>query len=126
MPFGERMKEILGQGISVSKEIAVKAGGKAQDIGGKGFQASKDLLNKAGAKAQDLGERGVLMLDIRQLEGQAQKLFARLGTEVYTLLVEQQDTPVTADTSTVKTILSEIAIIREAIENKEAELKNRK
>jgi hypothetical protein len=54
MAFGERMRDILGQGISVSKEIAIKAGERAQDIGGKGFQASKELLNKAGAKAQDL------------------------------------------------------------------------
>ena len=126
MSFGERMKELLGQGLSASKELAVKAGERAQDIGEKSFQASKELFNKAGAKAQDLGEKGVLMLEIRQLEGQAGKLISRLGSEVYSLLAEQRLESVSSDTPEVKTVLGEIALIREALEKRETELKNRK
>jgi predicted Fe-Mo cluster-binding NifX family protein len=104
MTFSERMKEIIEQGISVSKDFAVKAG----------------------AKAQDLGERGVLLLEVKQLEGQAQKLIGRLGTEAYQAFAERGVKMLSADTQAVKTILTEIAAIRESIETKNKELKSRK
>ena len=126
MSFSDRMKELVGQGLSVSKDIASKAGEKAQDFGGKGFQASKGFLNKAGAKAQDLGEKSVLRLEIKQLEGQAQKQMARLGSEVYSLLVEKEVGTVSADTTEISIILGDIALIRGGIEKREAELQSRK
>ena len=104
MTFSERMMELVDQGMAASKEFAVKAG----------------------AKAQDLGERGVLMLEIKQLENRAQKLFIRLGNEVYKLIAEQNLNSIDRDTPEIKTILEELANIREAIELKEAELRNRK
>ena len=104
MTFIERMKELLDQGVAISKELALKAG----------------------AKAQDLGERGVLMLEIRQLEGQAQKLIGRLGTEAYQAFTERKEQTLSADDEMVRTILSEIAEARDSIEKKEAELQNRK
>ena len=104
MTFIERMKELLDQGVAFSKEFAVKAG----------------------AKAQDLGERGVIMLDIRQLESQAQKLIGRLGTEVYQAFTDKGEENLSADNAQIKPMLSEIASLREAIEKKEAELKLRK
>jgi hypothetical protein len=119
------MKEILEQGAAVSKDLVSKAGGKAQDWGEKGVQASREFINKAGAKAQDLGERGVLILEIRQLEGRAQKLISRLGSETYTLLVEKGVSRVGADEPAINAILSELAGIRESIEKREADLKNR-
>jgi hypothetical protein len=122
MTFSERMKSLLDQSFQVSKELAAKAGVKAQDLGEK----SIELMNKAGAKAQDLGERGVLMLEIKQLEGQAQKLIARLGSEVYKIFVEQGEQSVAPDTPAVKAILDEIASARESIETREAELAARK
>ena len=104
MTFNERMKELLDQGVAASKEFAVKAG----------------------AKAQDLGERGVLMFEVRQLEGQAQKLIGRLGAEAYQTFTERGESTLSADSTPIKTILSEIATARESIEKKEAELKLRK
>jgi len=104
MTFSERMKELLDQGVTASKGFAVKAG----------------------AKAQDLGERGVLMLEIRQLESQAQKLIGRLGAEAYQTFTERGEETLSADNAAVKSILSEIATVRESIEKKEAELKDRK
>ena len=104
MTFIERMKELLDQGVTASKEFAVKAG----------------------AKAQDLSERGVLMFEIRQLEGQAQKLIGRLGAEVYQTLTERKEETVSAENAVVKSILSEIATARESIEKKEENLKQRK
>ena len=104
MTFGDRMKEILDQGVTKSKEIAVKAG----------------------AKAQDLGERGVLMLEIKQLENQAQKLIGRLGGEAYQVFTERGEETLSRDNAAVKAILSDIATARESIEAKEAELKARK
>jgi hypothetical protein len=126
MAFSERMREILEQGAQVSKDFVSKAGGKAQDWGEKGLQASKDFVSKAGAKAQDLGERGVIMLEIRQMEAQAQKLIGRLGTEVYKAFAERGAKSVTVDTPAIKPILAELASIKDGIEKRETELQNRK
>ena len=104
MTFSERMKELLDQGVA----------------------ASKDLAAKAGAKAQDLGERGVLMLEIRQLEGQAQKAIGRLGAEAYQTFSERGEETLSASSPPVKALLSEIATAKEAIEQRESELKLRK
>jgi len=104
MTFVERMKELLDQGVAVSKDLAIKAG----------------------AKAQDLGERGVLMLEIRQLEGQAQKLIGRLGTEAYQVFTEKGEDTLSSGSDAVKPILAEIAAARQSIEKKEKELKSRK
>ena len=104
MSFIERMKELLDQGVAVSKDFAVKAG----------------------AKAQDLGERGVLMVEIKQLESQAQKLIGRLGTEAYQSFTERGEETLSRESPPFKTLLSDIAVIRESIERKETELKLRK
>ncbi|MDR2303641.1 MAG: hypothetical protein LBE10_03535 [Treponema sp.] len=125
MTFSERMKELFDQGIYVSKEFAAKAGEKTQDWSEKGYQASKDFLAKAGAKAQDLGERGVLMLEIRQLEGQAQKLLGRLGNEIYTAFAEREETSFSMDSPDLNPILVEIDRIKKEIEKREQDLKNR-
>jgi len=92
----------------------------------KGVAASKDFAVKAGAKAQDLGERGVLMIEVKQLEGQAQKLIGRLGAEAYQTFTERGEKSLSKDSTPVKAILSELAKVRESIESKEAELKLRK
>ncbi|MDR0300940.1 MAG: hypothetical protein LBI04_01345 [Treponema sp.] len=104
MTFGERMKEMMDQGLAASKDFAVKAG----------------------AKAQNLGEQGILMLEIKQLEGQAQKLLTRLGNDTYIVFTERDQDTIARDQVEFKSTLKEIAIIREAIEKKEAELKDRK
>ena len=103
MTFTERMKEVLEQGLAVSKDFAAKAG----------------------AKAQDLGERGMLMLEIRQMESQAQKLLARLGTEAYFAFTERDQPVIDREMVEFRTLLNELAMIKEAIEKKEYDLKNR-
>jgi hypothetical protein len=104
MTFGKRMQELIEQGLAASKEFAVKAG----------------------AKAQDLGERGILMLEIKQLEGQAQKLLTRMGNEAYIAFTEKEQNTIDREQVEFKTALREIALIKEAIEKKETELKARK
>jgi len=104
MTFSERMKDLLEQGWAVSKDFAVKAG----------------------AKAQDLGERGILMLEIKQLEGQAQKLLTRMGNEAYIAFTERGQASIERDAVEFRTTLDELAVLKDAIEKKESELKNRK
>ena len=104
MTFSERMKELLDQGVAASKDFAVKAG----------------------EKAQELGERGVLMLEIKQLEGQAQKLINRLGNEAYRIFAELGVSTISNEDVPVKGILTELAIVRETIEKKELELQSKK
>jgi hypothetical protein len=120
------MREVLEQGAVVSKEFAAKAGEKAQDWGSRGLSASKEFAAKAGAKAQELGEIGVLKLEIKQFEGQAQKLITRLGAEVYSRFSEADAESVSRDESAVRAILGEIATVKEAIERREEELRQRK
>jgi hypothetical protein len=103
MAFSERLKELLDQGL----------------------QASKELAGKAGAKAQELGEIGVLKLEISQLEGRLQKLAGKLGAVAYRTFVEEQSASLGADESEVKALLTEITGIREIIGKKEAELKTK-
>ena len=126
MTFGERMKELLGQGVAVTKDIASKAGEQAQIWGEKGYQASKDFLKQAGAKAQNLGEQGVLALEIKKLEGRAQKLMGRLGAEVYSRLAEAGADSVAGDDPDIAALLAEIAAVRENIEQREADLQTRR
>jgi hypothetical protein len=121
MGFSDTLKDILDQGLAVSRDLASKAGAKAQVWGGKGFEASKDFASKAGAKIQEMGEKGVLMLEIKQLESQAKKLISRLGAEVYSAHVK--GVPINAEDPYLKTSLEEIAAVKEIIEKKEAELK---
>ena len=104
MTFSERMKDMLEQGWTVTKEAAVKAG----------------------AKAQDLGERGLLMWDIKQLENQAQKQLARLGTEAYLLFTEKGENTISSDNAEISAILEELSKIKDSIDRKEADLKLRK
>lgn len=104
MAFTERMKEMFDQGLT----------------------ASKGLASKAGAKAQELGEIGVLKFEIMQLEGQAQKLIGRLGSEVYKRLAEQAAPSVSAEDPAVQALLSDISGVRESIEKRESELRSRR
>jgi hypothetical protein len=104
MTFSERMKDMLEQGWPASKEFAIKAG----------------------AKAQDLGERGLLMWDIKQLENQAQKLLTRLGNEAYIAFTERDMTTVDREAVEFRTILDELAVVKEQIEKKEFELRERR
>jgi hypothetical protein len=104
MAFNETLKELLEQGLAASKEFAIKAG----------------------EKAQDLGERGILMLEIKQLENQAQKLLARMGTEAYLAFTERKQNTIDCEQVEFRTIITELGLIKEEIEKKEALLKDRK
>ncbi|MDR0586063.1 MAG: hypothetical protein LBG26_02370 [Treponema sp.] len=124
MGFSDTLKELLDQGLQVSREMAAKAGEKAQEWGGKGIEASKDFAAKAGAKVQELGEKGVLALEIKQLEGQAKKLLGRLGVEVYRVF-EKGASAINFDDPEIGAMLKEIGLVKEAIEQRERELKNK-
>jgi len=103
MSFGERMKEIFEQG----------------------WEASREFVKKAGAKAQDLGEKSALIWEIKQLECKAKKLITSLGSETYTAFTEHKQTSISLENIDFKIILDEITSIKEQIETKETELKNR-
>lgn len=125
MSFSDRMKTVFDQGIVLSKDFLNKAGEKAQDWGGKGVKASKEMASKAGAKVQVMGEIGVLRFEIKQLEGQAQKQIGKLGMEAYTAFVDRGAKSISVDTPAVKVILAEIASIKQIIEQKEEQIKQK-
>jgi hypothetical protein len=90
-----------------------------------GIAATKDFALRAGAKAQDLGERGVLMVDIKQLEIKAEKLLARLGNETYVAFAERNEESISRDAPEIASIIAELVKLRDAIDQKETELRNR-
>ena len=122
MGFSETIKELLDQGMVVSRDLAGKAGEKAQNWGAKGLEATKGFASKAGAKLQELGEKGALMLEIKSLEIKTRKLVSLLGAEIYSLY--EQEKPFSAEDPLIENILSQITSLKELMENKETELKN--
>jgi hypothetical protein len=102
MAFSETLKLLLDQGIA----------------------ASKDLAGKAGAKAQELGEKGVLKLEIAQLQSKLRQATGKLGVEAYKAFVEYGEPILKAEDESVKGILTEIADTKALIEKKENDYKN--
>ena len=88
----------------------------------KGVDSSKDLFGKARERAKDVGERGVIRFEIMQLESQAEKLVAKLGSIAYERLTEEGATALTPDSAEVSQILEEIREVRSRIAEKEAAL----
>jgi len=99
MTFAERMKDLIDKGAATSKDFA----------------------RKAGEKARELGAKGTLKVEILQLQAQAQKLIAKLGSEVYATLVEENQATVGRDNPKVSGLLKEIEGVRASIEAKEKE-----
>lgn len=97
MDFSEKMRNLVDQGI----------------------KASKDLVRQAGDKAQQWGEMGVLKLEIIQLRAQAEKLSARLGAEVYAVLVEKGQKTVGKDSPAIRETIDRIEELKAVIEQKE-------
>ena len=123
MGFNETLKKLLDQGLVVSRDLAAKAGEKAQDWGTRGLEASRGFASKAGAKLQELGEKSAIILEIKNLESQTKKLISLLGAEVYRLYEQKQ--PFSAEESEIEKILGQVDIVKETMEKKETELKTR-
>jgi len=97
MTFSERMKLFVDQGIKTSKELA----------------------RQAGDKAQEWGEKGVLRLEIIQLRSQSEKLTARLGAEVFEVLVEKGQKTVSKDSPAVRDTIERIEELQKLVDDKE-------
>jgi len=104
MSLGDSILKILDQGVEASKEFAVKTG----------------------EKAKNMGERGVLLLEIKQLEGRAGELLSRLGKETYQALVIRNQDSVGREAPEIAATLAELENIRDTIDRKEAELKDKR
>ncbi len=96
---------------------------KIKNLVNTGLDTSKDILSKAGEKAQQWGEMGVLKVEIVQLRGQAEKMTARLGAEVYEILVEKGQKTVSRETPAVREILDKIAELDKTVEEKETQFR---
>lgn len=97
---------------------------KMQGIINKGAAVSRDLAGKAREKTKELGAKGVLKIELFQLETHAEKLIAKLGNEVYSSLVDRNQSTVSRDTPAIRTILDDIEGLRTTIEQKEKEYRS--
>ncbi len=83
---------------------------------------SKSLLGKASDRARELGEQGVLSLEVRQLEAKLKENYHKLGERVYQVLIEDEQSTVSARTNGVKDLVEEIEAAKELLEEKRAAL----
>lgn len=97
---------------------------RMQETINQGLKTSRDLFGKAKEKAKDLGEIGVIKFEIMQLENQAEKLVAQLGSNVYRVLIDEEHNTVSRNTPDIKEVLNQIEDVKQQIEKKEADLKN--
>ncbi|MEN6297206.1 MAG: hypothetical protein ABFC85_08570 [Rectinema sp.] len=103
MNFSEKLKKFMGNSVD----------------------ASKELLEKAADQAQVWGEMGKLKIEILQLRSKAQTLTARLGTEVYTLLVEKNEPVIGSSTPEIEPIIKELEELDHVIDEKETLYKSK-
>ena len=89
----------------------------------RGLDSSKSWFGKASERARELGEQGVLALEIRQLESKIKENTKKLGERVYTVLIEEKQSTVSARTQGVKELLEEIESDREMLAEKQAALR---
>jgi hypothetical protein len=94
---------------------------KLHSVVAKGFSASKDLANKAGQKANDLATMGAIKVENSQLKSHVDKLQARLGKEVYYKLVDMNKSTVSRENPLISEILEEIKKLHSKIALKEEE-----
>lgn len=102
MTFAERMRGFINKGVGVSSDLSARARGKAKD----------------------LGAMGVLKVEIMQLQSQAAKLIAKLGSEVYVMLVDKKHTTVSRETASIRGLLTDIERVRARIELKEKDYRS--
>ncbi len=82
-----------------------------------GLQSSREVLKQAKEKAKDLGEKGVLKYEMAQLERQAEKKLAQLGTRVYEKLVDKGQATVSREVC--KDLVDDILDLKKRVEDKE-------
>lgn len=87
----------------------------------KGISSSKEVLGRAKDKAKDLSEKGLLKWEIMQLEKQAEKGFAKLGAQVYNLMIINSRKQVSKED--LDSILADLSDYKGRIEEKEKELR---
>ncbi|MDR2602775.1 MAG: hypothetical protein LBC53_10075 [Spirochaetaceae bacterium] len=87
-----------------------------------GWEASKDLASKAGSRAQEIGEKGLVTVEIKKLEFNMERLVKKLGLEAYQLFVENGQESISAKHPNISAILEEISGVRLQIEQKQTEL----
>ena len=68
----------------------------------------RGIIQKGAASAKDLGSMGVMKVEIMKLQSDAEKLMAKLGNEVFKLLVEKNHATVSRDTPMIRDILGKI------------------
>ena len=101
MSFFERMRKVMNQGLS----------------------STRDALEVAADKAKEMGEKGVLKYEIGRLEREAERKFSLLGSDVYRILISKGQSTVSKSTAEIKEVLEEILDLEKRIQDKEELLK---
>ncbi len=95
---------------------------RMKDTLDKGIETSRDLYGRAREKAQDLTDRGILRFEINQLDSEAEKLIAKLGSRAFEVLVTEGQTTVSRKTAGMHELIDEIVAVHERLKEKEAQL----
>jgi hypothetical protein len=96
-------------------------GSKMQGIVDKSLAVSKNLASRAKGKARDYSAMGALKIEIMQMKSEEAKLVAKLGNEVYSMLVDKSRATVSRATPSIHAMLKKIEGLRVRNESKEKE-----
>ena len=93
-------------------------------IGGifaKGLATTKVLTKKAGEKAGNLATKGAIKIESAQIKFEEGKLLERLGKDVYSRLMDMNESKVGRDDPQISGSLDAIKLLRSKIELKDKE-----
>ena len=93
-------------------------------IGGifsKGLATTRNLTKKAGEKAGNLATKGAIKFESAQIKSEEGKLLERLGKDVYSRLMDMNESEVRRDDPRLSVSLDEIKRLRSEIELKDKE-----
>lgn len=87
-----------------------------------GVEVSKKGISSAGSAISDFGDKSVLRIELSQLNGRAEKIYAQLGKYAVETFLSQENSTLSAGDEKINSWLTEIKDLRAKIQEKEKAL----
>ena len=79
------------------------------------------ILKEGIETSKDIVEKGASRVESMKLEHEAEKLCAKIGAQVYEILMEESQGTISKNTPEIKTLLQDLHAIEKRIDENEAE-----
>lgn len=87
-----------------------------------GVEVSKKGISSAGSAISDFGDKSVLRIELSQLNGRAEKIYAQLGKYAVETFLSQENSTLSAGDEKINSWLTDIKDLRAKIQEKEKAL----